>query len=156
MMSLPARQQRVLHRIECALKASEPHMAAMFATFTRLTRDDGPATTERLAKGRLRLPAGLRAFVLLPLVFAMLITGAVLGGTAHGATGCGGRPVSYPSGRAACDRPVSPVSQASTTKTAKPASPELPLISRSFNTQLPGVLQMRGDGGSVGDRASRP
>ena len=36
-MGLPAVQQRVLDRIEGTLKASEPHLAAMFAIFARLT-----------------------------------------------------------------------------------------------------------------------
>ena len=35
-MSLPARQQRALDRMEGALRASEPHLASMYAIFGRL------------------------------------------------------------------------------------------------------------------------
>jgi hypothetical protein len=34
-----------------ALEARDPALASMFAIFTRLTRDDGPPRTERLARG---------------------------------------------------------------------------------------------------------
>jgi len=151
-MSLPVRQQRALDGIEGVLKASEPRMAAMFAIFTRLTQDDGPAITERLARSRTRVSAGLRAFVLIPVVFAMLITGAVISGNGHGASGCGARLAGYgPAGRSLCGR-LGAVSPAVAGKSArpsepakpgKPAGPVTPLISRSFSTQLPGVLQMR-------------
>jgi len=39
-MSLPAGQQRVLHGIEGALKASEPQLASMFAIFAQLHQDE--------------------------------------------------------------------------------------------------------------------
>jgi hypothetical protein len=38
-MSLPARQQRVLDRIEHSLHVCEPHLKSMFAVFTKLTGD---------------------------------------------------------------------------------------------------------------------
>lgn len=79
-MSLPARQRRALDRIERALLKSEPRMAAMFTMFTRLTHDDGPALTERLSGFRLLASTRLRAVVLVPVVLAMLLTGALLGG----------------------------------------------------------------------------
>lgn len=159
-MSLPARQQRALDGIEGALRVSEPRMTAMFAIFTRLTQDDGPAAAERLSQPRGRMSAGLRALVLVPVVFAMLITGAVLGGNGH-ASGCGARLATYGltvrgvcgrfgtvtttgSGKPAwLNRPARPA------RHAKPASPVTPLISPGFNRQLPGVstnpgvLQMR-------------
>jgi hypothetical protein len=53
MMSLPARQQRMLDGIERVLQASEPKLASMFAIFARLTSDEGPAMTERLRPRRL-------------------------------------------------------------------------------------------------------
>lgn len=50
-MSLSARQQSVLNGMDHALAARDPGLALMFAIFTRLTRDDGPPRTERLARG---------------------------------------------------------------------------------------------------------
>jgi len=90
-MSLPARQQRMLDGIEVALRASEPRIASMFAIFTRLAENDRSALPERLPRLRFRMSAGLRAFVLLPVVFAMLVTGVVLGGTARGSSCAGVR-----------------------------------------------------------------
>ena len=49
-MSLPARQQSVLNGMDRALEARDPGLASVFAIFTRLTRDDGPPRTERLAR----------------------------------------------------------------------------------------------------------
>jgi Protein of unknown function (DUF3040) len=103
-MSLSARQQRMLDGIERVLQASEPKMASMFAIFTRLTKDEGPAMTERLRSRRLALgfsapwllpprllpprllpsSRNLGAFVLLPVALAMLITGILLGGPPRG------------------------------------------------------------------------
>jgi hypothetical protein len=40
MMSLPACQQRVLDRIEHSLHAGDPRLRAMFAIFTKLTREE--------------------------------------------------------------------------------------------------------------------
>ena len=47
-MSLPARQERTLSRIENALRTGEPRMASRFAIFTRLTRDEELPRTEQL------------------------------------------------------------------------------------------------------------
>jgi hypothetical protein len=89
-MSLPAGQQRVLDRIEDALRASEPHLTSMYATFSRLSAGE-PVVTERLARKRLRwLQHGtaMYAIVLLPVMFAAVIVGALLGGSARTATAC--------------------------------------------------------------------
>ena len=56
-MSLPACQQRALDRMEGALRASEPHLASMYA------------------------------IVLVPVMFAAIIVGALLGGS-RGTTTC--------------------------------------------------------------------
>jgi hypothetical protein len=88
-MSLPARQQRLLDRIERTLRATEPHMASKFAIFTRLTKDEGPARTEQLRGFRLPVLRRLRVFGWIPMVFALLFGGALVGGTAHGVTRCG-------------------------------------------------------------------
>jgi hypothetical protein len=47
-MSLPARQQRVLGRIEHSLHAGDPRLRSMFATFTKLTRGQQMPRLEQL------------------------------------------------------------------------------------------------------------
>jgi hypothetical protein len=88
-MSLPARQQRMLNGIEAALQASEPQLASMFAVFARLTEDEGPAETERLSGFRLSASGNVRAFLAIPVLFALLISGALLAGASRGPTSCG-------------------------------------------------------------------
>ncbi len=117
-MSLPACQQRVLDRMEGALRASEPRLTSMYAIFTRLNAGE-PVGAERLMRKRrrwLQQGTAMYAIVLIPVMFAAIIVGALLGGGARSATACeagysvGG--VSPLSGR-----PVCPV----TVKTAKTA-----------------------------------
>ena len=125
-MSLPACQQRVLDRMEGALRASEPHLTSMYAIFTRLNAEE-PVGTERLVRKRLRwLQQGtaLYAVVLLPVMFAAIIVGALLGGSARSATACeasysvGG--VSPLASRPSC--PVSDQKSAAKTVAAKTAA----------------------------------
>ena len=62
-MGLPVRQRRVLERIENALRGSDPKLAALYAIFARLTRDEEMPRMEQmrhralltLARVRLRL-----------------------------------------------------------------------------------------------------
>lgn len=49
LVSLSSYQQSLLNGMDRALEARDPRLAAMFALFTRLTREDGPPRTERLA-----------------------------------------------------------------------------------------------------------
>ena len=89
-MSLPACQQRVLDRMEGALRASEPHLTSMYAIFGRLNADE-PIGAERLTRKRQRwLQPGtaMYAIVLVPVMFAAIIVGALLGGGARSATAC--------------------------------------------------------------------
>jgi hypothetical protein len=82
-MSLPACQQRALDRMEGALRASEPQLASMYAIFGRLNAGE-PVGAERLTRKRLRwLQAGtaMYAIVLVPVMFAAIIVGALLGGS---------------------------------------------------------------------------
>lgn len=58
-MSLPACQQRVLDRMAQSLQASEPRLAAMYANFARLARDEPAPDRERLTARRLRWRASL-------------------------------------------------------------------------------------------------
>ena len=107
-MSLPACQQRVLDRIEGALRASEPQLTSMYAMFGQLTAGE-PIRTERLSRKRLRLlqpGSAIYAIVLIPVMFAAIVVGALFGGRTHTATACeasysvGG--VSPLSGRPSC------------------------------------------------------
>jgi hypothetical protein len=89
-MALPACQQRALDRMEGALRASEPHLASMYTIFGRLNAGE-PIGTERLARKRLRwLQHGtaMYAIVLLPVMFAAIIVGALLGGGTRSTTAC--------------------------------------------------------------------
>jgi hypothetical protein len=90
-MALPACQQRALDRMEGALRASEPHLASMYAIFDRLNADE-PIGMERLARKRLRWQqhgTAMYAIVLLPVMFAAIIVGALLGsGTRSNAAAC--------------------------------------------------------------------
>jgi hypothetical protein len=49
-MSLPARQQRVLERMERSLHACDPRLRSMFAIFTKLTRDEEMPRQEELER----------------------------------------------------------------------------------------------------------
>jgi hypothetical protein len=89
-MGLPACQQRVLDRMEGTLRAGEPHLTSMYAMFARLNADE-PIGAERLTRKRLRwLQPGtaMYAIVLIPVMFAAIIVGALLGGGARSATAC--------------------------------------------------------------------
>ncbi len=89
-MSLPACQQRVLDRMEGALRAGEPQLTSMYAIFTRLNAGE-PIGAERLARKRLPLlqpGTAMYAIVLIPVMFAAIIVGALLGGGGRSATAC--------------------------------------------------------------------
>ena len=69
--------------MEGALRASEPHLASMYAVFGRLNAAE-PIGTERITRKRLRwLQQGsaIYAIVLVPVMFAAIIVGALLGGS---------------------------------------------------------------------------
>jgi hypothetical protein len=92
-VTLPAAQQRDLDRIEGALQASEPQLASMFTIFARLNADE-PVGAEPLARLRPRRVRWLRAgttiyaFVLVPVMFAMITIGALLSSRAHSVATC--------------------------------------------------------------------
>ena len=64
-MTLPARQQRSLDRIERRLAASDPRLLALFAIFTRLTFDEDMPQLEQV-KARLARIGGWFARVTAP------------------------------------------------------------------------------------------
>ena len=59
-MGLPARQRRVLGRIEIALRGSDPRLAALYSIFARLTRDEEMPRVEQLRHWAVQLPARAR------------------------------------------------------------------------------------------------
>ena len=92
-MSLPADQQRILDRIDGSLQASEPHLASMFYIFSRLNANE-PVRAEPPFRPRPRRARWLRAgttvcaFVLVPVMFAMITLGALLSSRAHTVATC--------------------------------------------------------------------
>ena len=89
-MSLPACQQRVLDHMESALRASEPKLTSMYAIFSQLNAGE-PIGTEQLARKRMRWfqpGTAMYAIVLIPVMFAAIILGALLGGGARSTTAC--------------------------------------------------------------------
>lgn len=82
-MGLPVRQRRVLDRIEGALRGSDPKLAALYAIFARLTRDEEMPRSEQLRHRALlvlawllRMPAAIGArlhFRLVPRQRAVLL-----------------------------------------------------------------------------------
>lgn len=112
-MGLPARQQRVLDRIEEALKRREPRLASMFAMFTRLNLGERLPRIEALEavpwwsprRYRRRMP------VLFLSLAVILIVSAVFIGTSQSSPNC--RPPLTPHSSliglsragAACDAP---------------------------------------------------
>ena len=94
-MTLPAAEQRVLDHLEGLIQVSEPKLASMFSMFSRLNADE-PLGAEPLARPRPR-PRRLRwmragttiyAFVLVPVMFAMITIGALLSSRAHSVATC--------------------------------------------------------------------
>jgi hypothetical protein len=92
-VTLPAAQQRVLDHMEGALQASEPELASMFTIFARLNAEE-PLGAEPLARPRPRRVRWLRAgttiyaFVLVPVMFVMIVIGALLSSRAHSVATC--------------------------------------------------------------------
>jgi hypothetical protein len=92
-MGLPARQQRVLDRIEEALKRREPRLASMFAMFTRLNIGERLPWIEALEtvpwwsprRYRNRMPG--RAVLFLSLAIALIVS-AVFIGMRQSSAGC--------------------------------------------------------------------
>jgi hypothetical protein len=94
-MGLPAVQQRVLDRMEGTLKASEPHLAAMFAIFSRLSAGEAIVRESLAARRRKWWPrpgAALSVLVLVPVMFAVVLTGVLLGAPSRAGTCAVGMP----------------------------------------------------------------
>ena|SRR5580692_2042212 len=85
-MSALVRQQRRLSGIEAALKASEPRLAAMFATFARLHQGDGPVRAEPLRRSRPRVARFARFIPVL--IAVMLLAGLIIAVSGHRSANC--------------------------------------------------------------------
>jgi Protein of unknown function (DUF3040) len=95
-VSLPVREQRVLDGIESDLRGCEPRLVSMFATFTRLNRDEGAPPAELRRRGaRRRRTAGLGPVIVVPLILGLVgllvVLSFVAGSAGHGCR-AGGRP----------------------------------------------------------------
>jgi Protein of unknown function (DUF3040) len=99
-MSLPVAQRRLLEDMEDALKASEPHLASMFAIFACLHAGE-PIRAERLPGWQGRWPPGpagrprwsppgtaIYAVLLVPLMFLLVLLGALLSSGGHSERTC--------------------------------------------------------------------
>jgi hypothetical protein len=106
-MGLPARQRRVLDRIEGALRGSDPRLAALYAIFGRLTRDEEMPRIEQLRhkavllawRTRYRLVSFLsrvfgrlvprqRAAIFFPLAIALAVTSIIFAAMASPGSSC--------------------------------------------------------------------
>jgi hypothetical protein len=87
-MSLHARQQGALDRIERTLAMDDPRLGSMLAIFTRLTQDEPMPVTEQVSgrlKWRLR-PAMVISIALVAVLSALMLTMPVQGRDMCGAT----------------------------------------------------------------------
>lgn len=106
-MGLPARQERVLESIETALRESDPKLAGLYATFTRLTTGEEMPKFEQLRRRAGRMLARLHHFaagfvgvvllrrarqrsvvLFLPLAVAVVSTSILLAVKAGSSPGC--------------------------------------------------------------------
>src|ERR1700736_5198291 len=80
--------------MEGTLRASEPQLVSMFSIFTQINADE-PVGAEALGRPRprqrlrwLRAGTTIYAFVLVPVMFAMITIGALLSSRAHSVATC--------------------------------------------------------------------
>src|SRR2546429_8517957 len=89
-MALAACQEAALERMDGALRAGGPQLASMYAISGRLNAGE-PIGTERLTRRRLRFlqpGTAMYAIVLVPVMFAAIIVGALLGGGGRSTAAC--------------------------------------------------------------------
>jgi len=110
-MGLPARQRRILERIEGALRGSDPRLAALFSIFSRLNREEEMPHIEQvraraaiiLARVGYRLVsfarwfgaprrARLRAALFFPVALAIVASAIVVGAGFPSANRCAAAP----------------------------------------------------------------
>lgn len=98
-MSLPARERRCLTGIEAELDRSDPRLVSLFATFSRLTREEEMPPMERLRvrvdcatqRGRRLRKAALgrlRLIIIAPVAMAATCLALLVGGWSSGPSPC--------------------------------------------------------------------
>lgn len=85
-MALTACQRRELDAIQRSLQATDVHLAAMFAVFTRLTTGEAPTGIELVSRLPKLIWPRVRSLVLPLIAVALVISGVVAGATASGAS----------------------------------------------------------------------
>jgi hypothetical protein len=122
-MSLPARERRRLNGIQTALDHSDPRLASLFATFSRLVQDEEMPNMERLRIRADRLAARgkhvqtavlsrLRVILITPVALVAAAAALLIGGWSGGPGACKAAPAaSHSSLRRAPARPLIPLCQ---------------------------------------------
>ncbi len=85
-MSLPARQQRALDRIDQTLAVDDPLLGSMFEIFSRLTLDEPMPVTERVTAGLKRV---LRPAMVISIALIAGLTVLLVSVPAHASSRCG-------------------------------------------------------------------
>ncbi len=102
-MSLPARERRRLSGIQVALDRSDPRLASMFATFSRLTLDEEMPHLERLRvradrfsarrmRVRMAVLSRLRIILIAPVALAATAGALLIGGWSSSPGACKAAP----------------------------------------------------------------
>jgi hypothetical protein len=102
-MSLPARERRRLLGIQCALDRSDPRLASLFATFSRLTQEEEMPHFEQLrvradrfaARGKqvkLAVFGRMRLILIAPLALAATAGALLIGGWSSSPGACRAAP----------------------------------------------------------------
>ncbi len=103
-MSLPARERRSLSGIQVGLGRSDPHLVSLFATFSRLTREEEmphierlrvrvDRVTERGRQLRRNVFTRIRLIIIAPVALAATCAALLIGGWSSGPSACKVKPV---------------------------------------------------------------
>jgi hypothetical protein len=84
-MSLPARQQRALDRIDQTLAVDDPRLGSMFEIFSRLTLDEPMPVSERVTAGLKRV---LRPAMMVSIALIASLTVLLVSVPAHASSRC--------------------------------------------------------------------
>jgi hypothetical protein len=78
-MSLPTAEQQELLGIEQILQSRDPRLKSIFATFTRLTRNEAMPTWEQIRRGNWRLRSSVIVSVTVLLIAGIIAVAALSG-----------------------------------------------------------------------------
>jgi uncharacterized membrane protein len=142
-MGLPASQRHALGTIEARLRAADPHLASMFAMFSRLSVGEPVAMERLVSRPGLRLsPPRLAActMVLIPVMFIALVIVSALAGGALSPRACEG---AYPVGGSSPQ--LRPACRLSADTTAVKATP----VTTPAGTESPACIALVQHGRTV-------